>query len=207
MSHIQEQVITPEIIEQGMSYEAYREKIDALLAQGKTTGDNHDDEMIEYTKMNVQRMKRLDKQVTLSDRLVNTLQQVKREMIWLVLTEAWCGDAAQNIPPIAKMTRQSKNITLKLILRDQHTDIMDEYLTNGGRSIPKLVCLDTETLEELGSWGPRPGNFQQQVMEWMNDPALSQEEWGQKLHKWYANDKTQTLQSDFEKLVEEWEQK
>src|SRR5699024_3603912 len=103
MSHIQEQVITPETIEQGMSDEAYREKIDALLDQGKTTGDNHDDEMIEYTRMNVQRMKRLDKQVELTDELRNILQENDREMIWLGLTEAWCGDAAQNLPPIAKM--------------------------------------------------------------------------------------------------------
>ncbi|HLR24873.1 MAG TPA: thioredoxin family protein [Fodinibius sp.] len=207
MSYTKEQLISPDIIENAMGYEAYREMIDDLLAEGKTTGDNHADEMIGYSRMNVQRMKRLDKQVELTDELTNALQENDRELIWLGLTEAWCGDAAQNIPVIAKMARESDRLTLRLILRDEHIDIMDQYLTNGGRSIPKLVCLDAETLDELGSWGPRPGNFQQQVIAWMDDPDLSQEEWGQRLHKWYAKDKTQTLQSDFVKLIAEWSKK
>src|SRR5699024_633694 len=111
-----------------------------FLAECKTTGHNHADEMIGYSRMNVQRMKRLDKQVELTDELTNALQENDRELIWLGLTEAWCGDAAQNIPVIAKMARESDRLTLRLILRDEHIDIMDQYLTNGGRSIPKLVC-------------------------------------------------------------------
>src|SRR5699024_6231229 len=207
MSYTKEQLISPNIVENVMSYEDYREMIDSLLSKDQTTGDDHSEEMLDYSRMNVQRMKRLDKQVELTDELKSALQDNEKEMVWLVLTEAWCGDAAQNIPVIAKMARESDQITLKLILRDKHLDIMDQYLTNGGRSIPKLVCLDAETLDELGSWGPRPGNFQPQVIAWMDNPDLSQEEWGQKLHKWYAKDKTQTLQSDFVKLIAEWSKK
>jgi len=207
MSYTKEQLISPNIVENVMSYEDYREMIDSLLSKDQTTGDDHSEEMLDYSRMNVQRMKRLDKQVELTDELKSALQDNEKEMVWLVLTEAWCGDAAQNVPVIAKMARESDKITLKLILRDKHLDIMDQYLTNGGRSIPKLVCLDAETLDELGSWGPRPGNFQQQVIAWMDDPDLSQEEWGQRLHKWYAKDKTQTLQSDFVKLIAEWSKK
>jgi len=204
MSQTKEQAVTPKIIEGGQSYNEYRKMIDNLLKEGKTTGDNHSEEMINYTKMNVQRMKRLDKQVTLTEDLRKVLEGNEREMIWLVLTEAWCGDAAQNVPAIAKIAEQSEDITLRLILRDEHLDIMDQHLTNGGRSIPKLVALDAETMEELGEWGPRPGNFQQQVIEWMDNPDLSREDWAEDLHGWYAKDKTKTIQNDFVELLEEW---
>ena len=204
MSSTTERLISPEVIESAMSYTTYRQLIDRLLEKEKTTGDDHSEAMVNYTKMNAQRMKRLDNQVHLSDDLTTALQQVDKEWIWLVLTEGWCGDAAQNVPVIAKMADQNENIDLKLILRDQHLDIMDEYLTNGGRAIPKLVCLDAETLEEVGSWGPRPGKLQQLAMAWKDDPEISQEEWGEKLHKWYAEDKTHAIQADFIRLVDEW---
>ena len=62
-------------------------------------------------------------------------------MDWLVLTEAWCGDAAQSLPIINKMAEVSDNITLRLILRDENLDVMDQFLQNGrSRSIPKLIC-------------------------------------------------------------------
>lgn len=205
MSTTAEQVITPATIKDGINYTEYRLMIDELLEQNKTTGTNHSEAMVQYTKMNVQRMKRIDKQLELSDGLVEQLNQVKQNWIWLVLTEAWCGDAAQNIPAIAKMADQSENIELKLILRDQHLDIMDEYLTNGGRSIPKLICLDAESLEELGTWGPRPAEAQEQAMQWKDAPEMSKKEWAEMLHKWYARDKTETQQKEFEQLIKKWQ--
>jgi hypothetical protein len=57
----------------------------------------------------------------------------------------------------------------------------------------------------LGTWGPRPGNFQQKAMAWKDDPDLSMEEWAEKLHQWYAEDQTETIQSDFETLIKEWQ--
>ena len=104
------------------------------------------------------------------------------------------------------MADQTENIELRLILRDQHLDIMDEYLTNGGRSIPKLICLDADTLEEVGTWGPRPEEVQEKAMEWKEDSEISKEEWAKKLHKWYAEDKTQLLQEEFEQLIESWQE-
>lgn len=204
MSTVTEQAITDDVIEQAMDYQEYRRMIDDLLEQDKTTGDNHSEAMVEYTKMNVQRMSRLDKQVELSESLKEALDDVDDSWIWLVLTEGWCGDAAQNVPAIAAMAEQSDNIELKLILRDQHLDIMDEYLTNGGRSIPKLVCLDADTLDEIGSWGPRPAEAQEKAMKWKENPNISQEQWAKKLHKWYAKDQTQTIQSEFEELITSW---
>lgn len=200
-----EQVMTPSVVDEGMRYGEYRQMIDDLLEKGKTTGDNHSDEMIEYTRLNVHRMSRLDKRVDLSDSLKEKLAAVDEDWIWMVLTEAWCGDAAQNVPVIAKMADQSENISLKLILRDQHLEIMDEHLTNGGRSIPKLICLDADSLEEVGEWGPRPAILQEKAMEWKDDPELTKKQWAEKLHKWYADNKTKEIQSEFEELISKWQ--
>lgn len=204
MSETTEQVITPEVISGSMDYKSYRAMIDALLGEGKTTGTNHSKAMVEYTKMNVHRMNRLDKQVRLSKTLREGLQSVDDRWIWLVLTEAWCGDAAQNIPVIVRMAEQSDNINLRFILRDEHPEIMDQYLTNGGRSIPKLVCLDAATMEEIGTWGPRPNEAQEKSTKWKDDPDISTREWAERLHKWYADNRTTDIQEEFEELIEDW---
>lgn len=204
MSETTEQVITPEVISGSMDYKSYRAMIDALLGEGKTTGTNHSKAMVEYTKMNVHRMNRLDKQVRLSKTLREGLQAVDDRWIWLVLTEAWCGDAAQNIPVIVRMAEQSDNINLRFILRDEHPEIMDQYLTNGGRSIPKLVCLDAATMEEIGTWGPRPNEAQEKSMKWKDDPDISNREWAERLHKWYADNRTTDIQEEFEDLIQDW---
>lgn len=204
MSEITEQVISPGVIAGSMDYKSYRAMIDALLGEGKTTGSNHSEAMVEYTKMNVHRMNRLDKQVRLSQSLRERLQAVEDSWIWLVLTEAWCGDAAQNIPVIVRMSEQNDDIDITFILRDEHPEIMDQYLTGGGRSIPKLVCLDAETLEEIGTWGPRPPEAQQKSMKWKNDPEISTKSWAERLHKWYAENRTADIQEEFEELIQEW---
>lgn len=204
MSTATEKVITREVIDEAFSYHQYRELINKLLERDRTTGENHSKEIIEYTRMNVQRMNRLDKQVTLKDTLKEKLESLDKEWIWLVVTEGWCGDAAQNIPGINKMVEATSNIKLKLILRDENLEIMDQHLTGGSRSIPKLVCLDAETLEEIGTWGPRPSSIQKKAMEWKDDPEISKEEWAEKLHKWYAENKTRDLQEEFEELIDKW---
>jgi hypothetical protein len=81
---------------------------------------------------------------------------------------------------------------------------MDKYLTNGGRSIPKLICLKTETLEEIGTWGPRPAVIQQIVNENKDNPDLSFGEKVRMIHSWYETDKTITLQKEFIDLIKNW---
>jgi len=199
-----EKHITRELIEEAFTYNQYRQLIDKLLERGRTTGDKDSEEIIHYTRMNVQRMKRQDKQISLNESLKEKLKNLGSDWIWLVITEGWCGDAAQNIPVINKMAEAAPNIELKFILRDEHPEIMDQYLTDGSRSIPKLVCLDAESLEEIGTWGPRPAVIQEKAMQWKDDPEISKEEWAEKLHKWYADNKTEEQQKEFEQLIEEW---
>ena len=74
---------------------------------------------------------------------------------WFVLTEGWCKDAAQIVPVLHALAKLNSNIELKVLLRDDNLDLMDQYLTNGKRrSIPRLIAVDPDVMEELSSWGP-----------------------------------------------------
>ena len=196
------QVITREHIENAYTYEAYRDLIDNLLKEEKTTGANHSDAMIHYTKMNVHRMNRIDKRTGLSEEVIEKLETVDRQMIWLVLTEAWCGDAAQSVPVINKMAEASENIHLRLILRDENLEIMDQFLFRGkSRSVPKLIMLDAETLEVLADWGARPAEAQELVDTMTGSENMAKQEVAEHLHKWYADDNAQQIQKEIAALI------
>ncbi len=96
--------------------------------------------MAEYTRLNQYRMHRLDKTVKLDLDLQQLAFQINAPQTWYVLTEAWCGDAAQNLPVIAKVAALNPHIKLTMLLREEHLEIMNEYLTHGGKSIPKLIA-------------------------------------------------------------------
>lgn len=183
----------------GLDYTSYRSLIKSLLAENKTTGTNHSEAMIAYTKMNDQRMNRWDKKISIDPNLASTIKSLHK-LKWLVITEAWCGDAAQNIPFIAKLASENPNIDLRFIMRDEHPEIMDQYLTNGARSIPILVMMD-ENFNDLATWGPRPEPVQKMVMEAKEKPDLDQPKFIESIHKWYAVDKNQTITQEFTQII------
>ncbi len=190
-------------IEKAMTYDEYIGLVDDLLEQGKTTGPDQSEELFNYGKLNRHRMKRLEKTVSLRESLVKSARNVKRKMIWLIITEGWCGDAAQNVPVIEKIAAESAEIETRYILRDENLELMDKHLTNGGRSIPVLIVLDAETLEELGTWGPRPQAAKDYFLE-MRESGMEKAEISEKIQRWYLKDKEQTIQKEFEGLLSEW---
>jgi hypothetical protein len=194
-------VIDRKYLNNAMDYAGYRKLVDDLLLEGKVTGPQQSESLAHYTKLNVQRMQRIDKTVQLLPEVVATLQAINKPQTWLVITEGWCGDAAQILPALNAMSNVNPLIQLQLVLRDANLELMDQYLTDGtSRSIPKLVVLDTATMEEQFNWGPRPAPLQELYMkmrtEGMDYPAISQE-----LHAWYAKDKTVHTQKEILKKI------
>ncbi len=194
------------IIEQAYTYENYRTLIDTLFEEHKTTGTDHSAAMLNYTKLNLSRMSRLDKRNRLTDGTIEQLSRIARPIIWLVLTEGWCGDAAQIVPVLNHMAATNKNITLRFILRDENLAIADAFLTNGARAIPKILVLDAETLEVLTTWGPRPAEMQKMVLEAKAASLATADKAERKaiveasannLHLWYAKNKTKAIQEEF----------
>jgi hypothetical protein len=198
-------VITPVHLAKALSYPQYRSLIDTLLAEGKTTGLIQKPVLVEYTALNVVRMNRLDKTTVLQADLQAALDALQRPLLWLVLTEAWCPDSAHCVPVLAKIEERSPRIALKLLMRDENADLMDHFLTNGSRSIPKLICLDAETGEELGTWGPRPSQLQEMVMDHKRDPkGVSHDDFMTEVQRWYAKDKTLSLQHELTQWLQTW---
>jgi hypothetical protein len=186
-----------EIFEQNaITYLDYRKLVDDLLAAGKTTGEDHSEDMLNYTKMNVQRMNRGDKTAKLNPEFLDTIQQLPSGLRFLVISEGWCGDAAQINPVFNKIAESSAGkIELRFVLRDKDTALIDEHLTNGGRAIPVLLVLDSGGNLLLPKWGPRPSTLQTLMNAWKAEgvvmPAL-----GEHLHAWYAKDRYATTQTE-----------
>lgn len=186
------------------SYNEFVQHAENLLAQGKTTGANQSEEYLFYAKLNLQRMHRWNKTFVLRNDIVEQLLSIPKQD-WWIITEAWCGDSAQNLPAIAKMeTASAGKIKLRIVLRDDNPHIMDQYLTNGtSRSIPILVAFDTTTGEQKFKWGPRPYTAQQLLTEWKNAPQPKPfEEFEKEMHTWYTNNKGNALQDEIMTLLQ-----
>lgn len=186
-----------------MTYAEYIKLIDDLLLDGKTTGTNQSEAMFNYGKLNRQRMHRLEKTVVIGESLRTAVRGNQRKMIWLIVTEGWCGDAAQNIPTIEKIASESENIETRYVLRDENLELIDAYLTNNARSIPKLIALDAETFAEIGSWGPRPQTAMDYFLE-MKKEGLEKPQMMENIQRWYLADKEKSLQTEFEVLLDKW---
>jgi hypothetical protein len=185
-------------IQNGMDYQQYRSLISDLLAKNKTTGPNQTEAFINYTRMNDIRMTRLDKTCKILPESEKVLSAINTHLVWLIITEAWCGDAAQIVPVINKLATVNPKIQVKHVLRDENEDLMNLFLTNGGKSIPIIVLIDEKKEEVLRHWGPRPSFIQSQVMARKNDPDASPySEFVVEVQKWYAKDKTRTIQREF----------
>lgn len=185
-----------------MTYDEYFTLMNTLVDEGKTTGENQNEAFVKYTFLNRHRMNRLNKTVKLREELQEATAAIHEPMTWLVLSEAWCGDAAQNLPVINQVAQLNAHISLRVILRDENLAIMDELLTNGGRSIPKLVALNAEN-EVVFQWGPRPAPVQEMVNAYkaMPEPKKPYSEFTEEVQKWYAVDKTATMQAEFLELL------
>ncbi len=191
-------LITKEVIDAGLSYEDYRNRLKERIAN--PDGDSYSEQMMGYTQLNDKRMDRLDQTVEIQKDLAQRLRDKSTPETWLVLTEGWCGDAAQNIPILAEAAGLAPSIQLKLIYRDEHPEIMDAFLTNGGKAIPKLIRLDEE-LNVIGTWGPRPAPAQQMIIDHKANPGSSMKEVYKRMQVWYRDDKTRTLQKELADML------
>jgi hypothetical protein len=190
-----------------LSYIKYRKTISDLLSQGKATGARQSDELLHYTLLNETRMNRLDKKLIISEENIQQLLNLKNDYTWLVLSEGWCGDAAQVLPVFNKMALITPRIDLKIVLRDDHPALMERYLTAGARAIPKLIILDREKKTELGSWGPRPQGAKTLVESYRSQYGKIDETLKTELQLWYLHDKGAATQDEIVALMRDVEQK
>lgn len=184
--------------EKSVAFQAYYAELEgwtSALKSGTLSQEEHP--YSKYYPINLQRMKRGIKQIKLSDEIRSAVENVDGIIEWFVLTEQWCGDAAQSLPLFHKLTQEfPAKLTLRILCRDQNLELMDQFLTDGGRSIPKVIQVNS-TGRITGAWGPRPAPAQGLVKEL----RAQGKSYNDDLHAWYAKDKHQTLQAEITRLI------
>ncbi|WP_299521897.1 thioredoxin family protein [uncultured Lutibacter sp.] len=187
-------------LEKSIAYSAYRKLIKELLIQEKSTGFEQTEDLFNYSILNDKRMDRLDKTLKISEETQNSINSLKKDFTFLVIAEGWCGDAAQIVPILNKIGEASAKIDLKIVLRDENPELMDQYLTNGSKSIPKIIILDNEN-KVINSWGPRPSIATKMVLDYKEQNGSLDADFKTKLQIWYNKDKGANTQEDLLKLL------
>ncbi len=182
----------------GMDYETFR-KLFAAQIEKPDLNNEQEKKYFENRKLNWHRTQRLEKTFNPSAELINAVTKIDEPQIWAVITESWCGDSAQVLPIIVKAASLNNNITLQIITRDDNPEIMDRYLTNGSRSIPKLIVFDEDGMEFF-QWGPRPKDAAI-LMKELKEKNISGAELYEKLHLWYSKDRGRTFERELTELI------
>ncbi|RXP44516.1 thioredoxin family protein [Lutibacter sp. HS1-25] len=188
-------------LKKGVSYSTYRTLIKGLLVEGKSTGKEQSDDLLNYSKLNDARMDRLDKTLKISEETQQALNNLTENFWLLVLAEGWCGDAAQVLPVLNKMAEASPKLNLKLVCRDENDELMNAFLTNGSKSIPKVILINNKN-EVINSWGPRPSVATKMVQDYKEKHGALDAEFKKDLQLWYNKNKGQNIQNDIVELLE-----
>jgi len=189
------------ICKTGISYTDYKS---ILMQQVQNFNDelatSDERDHIQNRKLNLQRTNRLDKHFHPSEKSIQKFQQLKSKQIWLILSETWCGDSAQNLPIISALANLTNYIELKIMFRDEHPEIMNLFLDEGGkRSIPKLISFD-ENGNEIFQWGPRPLQAKLLFDKMISD-GIDKDERSRALHLWYGRDRGLSVENELVSLI------
>ena len=186
-------------------YLEYRKLVSDLLLENKSTGNEQSDDLTNSSTLNETRMNRLDKTMKITDENTLKLKSLKKEYIWLVISEGWCGDAAQLLPVVNKMVLESGKIDLRIVLRDENEDLMNLFLTNKSKSIPIVIIVDKQTGELMGHWGPRPKAAITLIQDYKKKFGVVDETAKTNLQLWYLHDKGLSTQQEIIDLMLEIE--
>jgi hypothetical protein len=180
-----------------MDWNTYLGLFDEILEKRLTEAPYDKEEYWNYVRMNKARTMRWLKQNPISEASINAIKSIDTPQKWILITEPWCGDAAHSTPIVYLLSELNPNIELEIVLRDS-SDLIDSYLTNGGKSIPKLVVRD-QNGNELFDWGPRPEEAQTIVMD-----MKTKEEPYEAVHKviqnWYNKNESTSIQEELNEL-------
>jgi Thioredoxin len=134
MASIPANPVTRERFEQGMTYDEFKAQMtrnqERFTSNESNLALDHDD--------------------------LETFRRLPGPLHVLVLAEDWCGDVVDNLPILGRLAAESGKLDLRIFLRDQHPELMDNYLNRGEfRSIPVFVFFD-EDFNEIGRFIERP---------------------------------------------------
>ena len=177
------------------SIQEYNERFYVVTTSAPEELTSHQLEMKEYYTLNWARSSRVQKTYAISSSGLEKIQNMKNPQYWFVITEGWCGDSSQSLPVMAAIANHSNgSIDLRIVSRDAHPALLEQYLTNGSMSIPKLIATSFDG-EELWQWGPRPKPASD-LFNSMKQQHKEKEDIYKALHAWYAGNKGQAIEEE-----------
>ena len=186
---------------EGMSFNTYLALFEELVKERKTSGPRQMEKLVDNTRLNLHRTKRILKTVEIPTEYIARLEQVSDKYHWLVLSEMWCGDSANTLPLITKLANVNPNIKLHVFLRDEHPRLMHQFLTDGKQAIPKLICC-SDNFEPLWTWGARPEKLQHRVDTLRLEHSVTPDELKKQIQVWYLEDEGETFFQEFMEVAE-----
>jgi hypothetical protein len=193
-------ILSAEQLATGLSYPVYRQHIADVMATPQP--DEQLAKMLPYYKTAVDHMDQVAPSVVLLPELQAALDQLSGQYLWAIITEGWCGDASHTVPVLEAVAKASGgHLTTRYFLRDSNPDLIDRYLTNGGRAIPIAVVLHADTLTEAGVWGPRPAPLQA-IHQELKAKEKPFKEVITTVNNWYDADASRTTQLEVLALVQ-----
>lgn len=175
-------------VEKSLTYSEFRSFVSNALTNEPALLNLADD-YLPYAEINETRLNRLDKTLKIEEHIVTFFSQLKEQYVWIVISESWCGDAAQSVPVLNKLAELSDKVELSVVFRDENLELIDAFLTNGGRAIPKLIIAKKSDLSILGHWGPRPKGAQKLIEDYKATHGIVDEDAKVALQMWYTKDK------------------
>lgn len=193
-------VTSPQFINQPtMNFQEYLHYFEQVLNQEVTLAPYDKPDYFNYTKLNWSRMNRWLKTAELSEATKASVAGIREPQQWIVITEPWCGDAAHIVPFIQMMSLLNPMVTVDYELRDSEPHRIAQYLTNGGKSIPKLIIRNSQGTD-LAVWGPRPAKCQE-VYASLHAQNTDSDTLKAALQNWYNADKGQEIQAELRALL------
>lgn len=184
--------------ENGLTYSDYLKKIENQLHDLKKSDPNS--EMIQYYTLNLKRLQRMEKTFHLSDDQKAELKNNSKDFKILVISEGWCGDAAQVMPVVNAMAEEM-GIEQKIVFRDENPELINNYLTDGAQSIPIFIGVNSEG-KEIFKFGPRPTKGMELLKKHKENPeSYTKEEFHNELQQWYNSDKGNSIFLELNNLM------
>ena len=188
-------------IEKAISYKEFRDQVAQHVENGTSSGPYQSEALSHYTLLNNSRMKRLDKTTKINEEILEEFRNYKGNLTWIVLTESWCGDAAHSMPVMNKVAEMAANIDFKVLHRDENEELMNEFLTNGSMSIPKLIVFDNDTQEVINDWGPSPSTVIKMTKDFKEKHKVLTPEFKKEIQVWYNQNKGKCIAGDMAELI------
>lgn len=176
-----------------MDFNSYQQRFQEIITATHPEAPYNNPAYLEYTQLNWSRQQRWLKLGVLNTQLSALIKSIGNPQQWIIITEPWCGDAAHSVPFLHKLASLNPLITTDYQLRDQPPFLIEQYLTRGSKSIPKLIIREAE--KDLATWGPRPQGCQLVFDQLKADNADMQQS-KIAVQKWYNEDKGISLQAE-----------